>query len=347
MKNRALLFLLVFLTVLLACQHRAAAQNSPIDSTLAAQHFQEADALCRSDAGELWGVSLCAPIMFVDRKTRAIVASQPDKENALAKNGNVFVGKLPEQINIANTAVEWSGVKWAMVIVPLPADKIRRANLLAHEMWHLVQNEIGFPASGAANNHLDSRAGRVWLQLEWRALTAALVSLGRQRRRAIADALLFRARRRTIFPDADKEERQMEMHEGLAEYTGVKLSGSQNPNQFVIDRNIAEVLQKETFVRSFAYASGPAYGVLLDETKADWRKNLKKEDDLANLLQKQFSIKLLPPTVQTVESRARRNTTPTNCKRRKQNAKTAVKSCSPRTARNSLTMLFCCFRCCK
>jgi hypothetical protein len=85
---------------------------------------------------------------------------------------------------------------------------------MAHEMWHRVQNDIGFPASGAANDHLDSRDGRVWLQLEWRALAKALSVRGEQRRRAIADALLFRAYRRTIFPNAAAQEREMEMHEG-------------------------------------------------------------------------------------------------------------------------------------
>src|SRR5438046_7411128 len=111
---------------------------------------------------------------------------------------------------------------------------------MAQELWHRVQNEIGFPSSGAANNHLDSRDGRVWLQLEWRALAAALTSRGKQRRRAITDALLFRAYRRTIFPQAASQEREMEMHEGLAEYTGVTLSGSQNVNEYVFNGDLKD-----------------------------------------------------------------------------------------------------------
>jgi hypothetical protein len=192
-----------------------------------------------------------------------------------------------------------------MIIFPLPENKIRRANLMAHEMWHRVQDDIGFPTSGAANNHLDSRDGRVWLQLEWRALSAALLSRGTKRRQAIADALLFRAYRRTIFPNAAPEEREMEIHEGLAEYTGVKLSGNSNLNQYVVDANLKEASNKQTFVRSFAYATGAAYGVLLDETKAEWRKNLKKEDDLGNLLLKKLSIKLPQNVKQTAELRAK------------------------------------------
>lgn len=305
MKSFNLLAVLMLLAILFSFQNRALAQGSPIDTTLAAQYFQEVNALCNRDNGRLWSVSLCAPVLFVDRKTRAVVANQADQEGILTKDGNVFVGQLPAKVNIANTATEWAGVKWTMIIFPLPTDKIRRANLMAHEMWHRVQNDIGFPSSDGGNNHLDSRDGRVWLQLEWRALAKALTSRGKQRRQAIADALLFRAYRRTIFPSAASEEHALEMNEGLAEYTGVKLNGSPNLNQYVVDTNLKEGANKQTFVRSFAYASSPAYGVLLDETKAEWRKNLKKENDLGNLLQKKLSIKLPQNIKQAAELRAK------------------------------------------
>lgn len=305
MRNLGLLVVVALQAILPSFHNRALAQSSPIDTTLASQYFKEAKALCSRDDGKLWGVSLCGPMLFVDRKTHTAVANQADKEGILTKDGNVFVGQLPGKVIIANTATEWAGIKWMMVIFPLPEDKHRRATLMAHELWHRVQNDIGFPSSGAANNHLDSRDGRVWLQLEWRALSAALTSRGKQRRQVIADALLFRAYRRAIFPQAASEEREMEMHEGLAEYTGVRLSGSPNLNQFVIDNDLREAANKQTFVRSFAYASGPAYGVLLDGTKTNWRKHLNKEDDLGSLLQKKLSIKLPQNIEKAAELRAK------------------------------------------
>jgi hypothetical protein len=297
--------LLLALLLPFESQSHVLAQSSPIDTTIASQYFQEAQTLCSRDQGRLWGVSLCGPMLFVDPKTRAVVANQADREDLLAKTGTVFIGTLPAKVNTANTATDWAGVKWTMIIFPLPEDKYRRANLMAHELWHRIQNEIGFPSSGAANNHLDSRDGRVWLQLEWRALAAALTSHGKQLRQAVADALLFRASRRAIFPQAAAQEREMEMHEGLAEYTGVKLSGSPNLDQYVVDGDLKDVAGKKTFVRSFAYASGPAYGVLLDETDTNWRKNLKKEDDLGSLLQASLAIKLPGSIKSEAEKRAR------------------------------------------
>jgi len=306
MKLLCVLVSFAVLVMVLPFRSSAVAQNSlPIDTKLAYQYFQEAQALCSRDNGKLWGVSLCGPMLFVDGRTRAVVANQADKEGVLTKVGNVFVGQLSSQVTIANTATEWAGVKWMMVIFPLPEDKYRRATLMAHELWHRVQNEIGFPSSGAANNHLDSFEGRMWLQLEWRALAVALMSRGKQHRQAIADALLFRSNRRAIFLQAASEEREMEMHEGLAEYTGVTLSGSPNLNQLVVD-NLRDAVNKQTFVRSFAYASGPAYGVLLDETKTNWRKHLKKEDDLGSLLQQKLSIRLSQDVKQAAALRAQK-----------------------------------------
>jgi len=282
------------------------AQTASIDAALAQQYFHEAENICRADGGYLWGVSLCAPILFVDPKTRSVVANQPDAEGSLTKQENIFTGHLPERVNIANTAINWSGTKWAMIIWPLPENKYERANLLAHESWHRIQDALNLPASMPANAHLDSPQGRVWLQLEWRALAAALTERGDARRAAVRNALMFRAYRRTLFPGAIKEERALEMHEGLAEYTGAKLSGRPDVAQHVAAQ-LKEAEKRETFVRSFAYASMPAYGILLDEASgAAWRKNLRPADDLGLLLQRALSI-TLPPNVKQEAASAAKN----------------------------------------
>lgn len=283
-----------------------AAQSSVLDAVAAGRYFAEARALCARDGGRLWGRRLCGPMMFADPNTRAVLASEPDREGLLSRSGEVYVGTLPANINIANTAFEWAGVNWMLIMsTAIPADRDRRGAMLMHELWHRQQTELGFPASGAANHHLDTREGRVWLQLEWRALAAALASRGPGRRRAVADALLFRARRHAIFPVAAAEEREMEMHEGLAEYTGVRLSGSTDPARLVIDGNLVEESRRESFVRSFAYASGPAYGLLLDEAARGWTRRLRRDDDLAELLRTSLRMKRQRDEEKEVSVRAR------------------------------------------
>ncbi len=267
-------------------------QELPIDTKQAYQYFREMQNISLQDNGKLWGISFYGPMLFADPTTRTIVANQADLEGNLTKQGEVFIGKLPVEKNIANTAMDWSGVKWTMIIWPLPEDQYDRARIMAHESFHRFQDSLGLPATNPANSHLDTRDGRIWLQLEWRALKEALRHQGKERRHAVEDALLFRAYRHSLFKTAENEERLLEMFEGLAEYSGIKLSGR---SEAVIVDYIATQLEKnegkESYVRSFAYVSGPAYGILLDKEKADWRKYFKSTDDLGLLLQASLSIK--------------------------------------------------------
>lgn len=258
---------------------------APIDLRLAKQYFDEAKALSERDAGNLWGKPLYGPLMFVDNATRGIVADRADKEGKLRAESDVFVGTLPTEFNIANTAFSFAGVKWTMVMWPPPTSAPARGLLLMHELWHRVQDEIGFPPTGPANIHLDTRDGRIWMRLEWAALRKALQASGAERKQAAADALLFRAFRRSLFAEAAKEEQALEMHEGLANYTGAALAGE------TTKARVAGALQeldsgekKPTYVRSFAYAGGPAYGVLLDDLAPDWRKALTSKQDFGDLL---------------------------------------------------------------
>lgn len=259
-----------------------AAEPSGIDLAMAAEYFRQADAVCRRDAGELWGVSLCGPMLFADPATRQVAANRADAGGALHEEAGVHVGRLPADVNIANTALEWSGVRWTMLPWPLPEDPEGRAVLLMHESFHRVQPELGMKAHNPANAHLDSLEGRYWLQLEWRALAAALESRDDARLQAIADALAFRQRRRALFPDAAATENALERNEGLAEYTGVRL-GAADPAARAAAK-LRRAPDWPTFIRSFAYASGPPYGVLLDAVRPGWRRDLDDESDFGDLL---------------------------------------------------------------
>lgn len=278
-----------------ALQTVAAPAGGP-DRALAARYFAEAHALAARDAGRLWGVSLDGPLIFVDAPSRLAVADRADAEGKLARDGAVFVGRIPDEVPVANTAVEWGGVRWTMVLWPLPEDADARARLLAHEIFHRVQEKIGLHASGPSNAHLDTPEGRRLLRLEWRALRGALTAKSaRARHLAERDALAFRAARHAAFAGSAAEERALETHEGLAEYTGCAVAGRTERERVagaVKDLDVAEA--KASFTRSFAYATGPAYGLLLDaERAAGWRRAVRPDDDLALLLAKAARVPAL------------------------------------------------------
>ncbi len=233
--------------------------------------FDNARIASAEDGGKLWGKPLYGPMMIVDRQTRAFVRNDGSS------------GTLPADTIIANYATPIDGKPTTMIALQsLGPAAVQQRRLAMHECWHRIQNEIGFPAANANNVHLDTVDGRVSLQLELRALAAALRATGNERTAAIRDALAFRAARRAQFPEAAERERALENNEGLAEYTGVALRGTPaEESRLTIAREIERVDPKFSFVRGFAYLTGPAYGLLLDELKPGWTRTYKATGDLA------------------------------------------------------------------
>lgn len=304
MRKLVVFLFLVVLTFPLAC----AQQTAPIiDPRLAKQYFAEMSQVSDRDAGTLWSYRLYGPMMFADPQTRQVVANQADKQGLLHAQDGVFVGQLPPEMAVANTGVDWAGVRWTMVMWPLPQNRRPRKQLMAHESFHRLQPQLGLKPIDAVNNHLDGRIGRTWLQLEWRALNKALATSGAARRTAIADALYFRGLRRALLPNAAMNENRLEANEGIAEYTGVKLS-ARYPQEAALVAEVAlwQGPNRSPFVRSFAYVSGPAYGVLLDESGAAWRKLLKPDSDLGALLAKAHRLQSAEATEAAAIARAQK-----------------------------------------
>ena len=254
----------------------AAAAHAQVRPELAARYFKEATALCERDAGRLWGVSLCGPMVIVDQATGTRATSQPEPE-----------GPLPRFQGFVDGPVSWGGVRWfsfPLYMLP-PDDAAVRQQVMLHGLFHRIQPELGLIAEDGFNEHLDTLEGRVWLQLEWRALRRAVEASATDRAEAIADALAFRRERRRLFPAAADNERRDEIREGLASYTGI---AAWAPSPADARRAAASALAgsdaQPSFVGNFEAASGPAYGVLLDDLAPDWRRQVRGTSDLGDLL---------------------------------------------------------------
>jgi len=250
----------------------AAAQ---VNQEKAASYFKEAAALCEREGGRLWGVSLCGPMVFADAATKTIATNQPAPD-----------AKRPPALGFANAAMDWGGVRWSTFVWQIvPADAHARARLMMHELYHRIQPQLGMLPPDGHNEHLDTIDGRYWLQLEWRALAKALAASGPARVAALRDALAFRAYRRKIIAGAEENERPLEINEGLAQYTGTVASSDSNADA-VADaiQQLTDVLKQTTFVRTFPYPLGAAYGLLLDAYSPGWTHRVKVIDDLGRLV---------------------------------------------------------------
>jgi hypothetical protein len=134
----------------------------------------------------------------------------------------------------------------------------------------------------------------LWLQLEWRALAAALAGQGAAKTQAIRDALAFRNHRHGLFTGSAKTEASLEIAEGIPEYTGALVGEPDRESaRWRAIGKLADPDQSITFVRSFAYTSGPPYGLLLDDRLPGWRAKVSIDSDLGALL-----ASTLPPQTQ-------------------------------------------------
>lgn len=232
---------------------------------------------------ELWGKDLYGPMILIDPQTREFFTNESDK-------AEIF----PATINIANTALDWNGKKWAMIMLPLPKNKYDRIGLLAHESFHRIQPTLGFELNNVENNHLDQKEGRIYLRLELEALKQAAESDSeKEQQKHLTNALTFRKYRHGLYGGSVVSENLLELNEGIAEYTGVVVSG-RNTTQAIafLTKGIDDFFKNATFVRSFAYHTIPVYGYLLYNKDKNWNKKITAKTDLADYFIKSFNINI-------------------------------------------------------
>jgi len=263
------------LAVLVLLMTLSAPAWAQVDQARAAEYFKEAAALCAKDAGALWGISLCGPIVISDPATKTIATNEPAPE-----------APRPGALGFANAAMNWGGTRWTTIVWQMvPPSPQLRARLLVHELFHRIQPQLGLFVADQPNDHLDTLDGRYWLQLEWRALAAALRGSSEARLAAMRDALAFRRQRRALVASAAESERTIEINEGLAQYTGTVVAAD-SPDAARADAiaQLDAASRQATFVRTFAYPLGAAYGLLLDVYSPGWTRRIKASDDLGQML---------------------------------------------------------------
>ena len=258
----------------------AAAQ---VDQQRAQEYFKEATVVCERDGGRLWGMSICAPLVIGDARTQTFATSQPPPD-----------APRPKLIGLLNGPIQWGDTIWAALtwdtIANWPART--RGEAFAHEAFHIVQQRLGLGVGTLTNEHLDSLEGRYWLRLEWRALARALRASGEARALAVGDALAFREARHARFPGTAEHERALDINEGLASYTQTVLAAPSTADAIARALELlAGAEEGESFVRTFTYTSGPAYGLLLDAASPGWPRRIRASDDSALLLMRALTVR--------------------------------------------------------
>lgn len=286
--------------VLVLCVSSTSCSQSSNPMEKAAPCFENLKKVSDLDNGKLWGKTLYGPMMFVDVQTRNLVANQQNKENSFEQKGNLFFGQLPEDIIIANTAINYCGEIWTCVIWDGDRDLLTNTHLLIHESWHRIQEKIGLPACRSFNQHLDEAEGELLLKLELSILKTLLQDDSKDLTEGLRDAMTVRKYRQTLFPNGN--ENQFECHEGMAEYTAFKLLPLDNDNETIRKGLVAAAIMKgmdnNGYSNSFAYLTGPAYGLFLDDLVPDWRSNIRSGKTIPEVISTEVAI---PDTIDNAE----------------------------------------------
>jgi hypothetical protein len=104
-------------------------------------------------------------------------------------------------------------------------------------------------------------------------------------------------------PGAAEGERREEIREGLASYTGIAAwADSPADARRAAASAVAGGESETALVGNFEAASGPAYGVLLDDLLPGWRRQVRATSDLGDML---ASAVNRPPTTDMTAAAAR------------------------------------------
>jgi len=279
------------LLLLAACQREE--KTEWFNAAKAKEYFSAVEEICAKDSGQLWGENLFGPVMYVDGLSRTLYASQPDREGLLKLKDGVYSGILPRERIIANTVIEFGGLRYAMVPLPETEDRYRIVTRTVHSLFHSFQERHALKPSTFSTRHLNEKNARLYLKLEWKALTNAIGSTGEARDHAIRDALVFRGARRELFPEAIADENKFENYEGLTTFTYIKLctTGPEELRTRILEY-LDRIYQNSSYAWGYGFVHGALYATLLSDKDFDFKQIQTTDFDLGGATLQAYGVEL-------------------------------------------------------
>jgi len=268
----------------------------------------KAKAILEEDAGELWGLPIWSTDILVLDFDNTIYSLEKLLD-CQTDDGILFYKTIePNELAFTNSAQMYNGKRYAVVMVNYLDDN---SATIIHELFHVVQLKVRKFRSDPVN-YLDNHDARILLRLEFQALRNSLSAANGDNaeaaQRYLADAVTFRKVRQEKYASSRRDELEIETLEGMANYTGLKLSSIENKYLKAID----EIKGREsasTFTRPFPYATGPAYGLMFDYLSIKWRSEMETIYDFRDIFEG-HNEEPLPTDVASIESARSRNNYP-------------------------------------
>ncbi|HRH43741.1 MAG TPA: hypothetical protein PKY82_19070, partial [Pyrinomonadaceae bacterium] len=256
--------------------------------------LSKAKEILTADGGKLWGESLWNENVLVMDDENNIYSLQKFAD-AISDDGVLFYKKIKDgELSYTNTSQQFQGKDWATIRADYIGNNF--SETIIHELFHLYHFQK-IKLKGLIVEYLDETHARTLLRIEFAALRNALTKINEGADKKIVakyleDAMLFRQYRQNKYAEFLPQALDLENVEGLANYTGVRLSA--NPNK--ISHAIKEIDSRESaksLSRAFPYATGLAYGLIFDYLNIDWRSDLTHVYDFLSIYETKFLHKKL------------------------------------------------------
>lgn len=245
------------------------------------------------DDGKLWGHNIWSQNILVLDQNNVIYSLIQLPESQTTDSIIYFKTVTENTIFQSNTTQEYNGKRYAVILINSLDDN---SSTIIHELFHILQ-EKQISLNGLPVHYLDNYDAREWLRLEFQALRNTIKAIAdQQTKRSVLnffnDALIYRKLRQEKYSEFLDKELQIETSEGLANYTAFKLSSHSEKYKQALQQ-LDKRESAGTYTRSFPYATGPAYGLIFDYLKVDWKQGLDKIYDFLKIYESKQIMKRL------------------------------------------------------
>ncbi|MDA8993130.1 hypothetical protein N9F74_00780 [Flavobacteriaceae bacterium] len=243
----------------------------------------QAKTLLLADDGKLWGKNLWRESILILDDDNTIYSLKPLPESK-TNDSIIYYKKVPNNIlSFSNSAQKYNNEEYAVVLSNYLDGT---SATIIHELFHVAQQKH-LLLNGDPITYLDNYDAREWLRLEFQALRNALMAIQSNKNKDeienyVVDALSFRKERQKKYKKQLQKEIEIETSEGLANYTGFILSTNVEKYKLAL-AEIDQRAQASTYTRAFPYATGPAYGLIFDFLKINWKMGLDTTYDFLKI----------------------------------------------------------------
>jgi hypothetical protein len=262
--------------------------------------------LLNADNGKLWNGNIWSENILVLDENETIYTLNSKLANT-QNDSLLYYKQIPEKTLLhVNTNQQFEEEKWAIVqnYDVTPSDSCQTP---IHELFHLFHSQQ-MNIGGNIVEYLDHYKAKILISTEFEALRNCIKSIQKNNEteaaQFLSDAVYFRTKREKLFRKQNHFALELETLEGLASYTGYKLSAYKDLYRIAL----YELNGRENptgLNRSFAYATGLAYGLIFDYFKIQWRTDLKHIYSFSAIYKQQRTLK--QPTIQKLKDIQTRN----------------------------------------